>query len=485
MATRTICRRAVVWGMCLVVLSCTNPAGGESDPAGGDTVETFSVSYAQNGATSGAVPVDSNSYSSGDEVTVLGNTGALARSGYAFAHWNTAADGSGAGYSAGDTFTIDGADVVLHADWRASGSLDSDFDPGTGANDVIGAVELQSDGKILIAGQFTSYDGTGRNGIARLNPDGSLDTSFDPGTGITGGSSPAIYRMLVDSNGKILIAGDFTTYNGTSRVRIARLNSDGSLDETFQPGAGANDSVLAMALQSDGKIVIGGEFTSYDGADGDYVTRGETDGDLDTTFAPDPEGAGNTVRDIAVQSDGKLVIVGSFLSYEDVSRGFIARIDPVDGGLDTTFDPSSGANNVVYSVAAQEDGKLLIGGLFAAFNGTLIDKLARIDSGGTIDGTFDPSDGPSNSVSKIVPLGGNDLLIGGQFKAYDGNTVHGIVRVDSNGSRDTSFAPDPGTNASNPLVVDIEQPGNQRIIIVGAFTSYNGINRGRIARIWH
>ncbi|HKK49190.1 MAG TPA: delta-60 repeat domain-containing protein, partial [Alkalispirochaeta sp.] len=185
------------------------------------------------------------------------------------------------------------------------------------------------------------------------------------------------------------------------------------------------------------------------------------------------------------QSDGKLVLVGSFLSYEEVSRGFIARIDPADGGLDTTFDPSSGANNVVFSVAAQDDGKLVIGGLFAAFNGTLIDKLARVDSGGTIDGTFDPSDGPSNAVSKIAPLAGNELLIGGAFKANDGNTVHGIARVDSSGSRDTSFAPAPGTNASNPSVADMEQTADQRIIIVGSFTSYNGINRGRIARIWH
>src|SRR5207249_1691942 len=131
------------------------------------------------------------------------------------------------------------------------------FDPGTGANNTVYTSALQADGKIIIGGDFTSYNGTARNRIARLNTDGSLDTSFNPGTG----SNNNVFTMALQVNGKIVIGGDFTTYNGTSRNTIARLNTDGSLDTTFNPaGTGATYEVAAIVLQADGKIVIAGDF---------------------------------------------------------------------------------------------------------------------------------------------------------------------------------------------------------------------------------
>lgn len=476
--TTIVLRGLAICCVCAALLSCLNPAGtGSSDG-------TFTVTYDPNGATSGTVPRDSNTYDQGATVTVLDNTGALERTGFVLIGWNLSSSGEGLAYAPGDTFTHDGSDLVLFADWRQSGSLDSSFDPGTGADDGIAAAAIQSDGKILIAGLFSSYDGTARNGIARLNPDGSLDTDFDPGTGIGGVASPGIYDLLIDTSGKILIGGNFTTYDGTSRVRLARLNPDGSLDSTFQPGAGPNDQVLSMALQANGKIVIGGSFSSYAGTDVDYVARLETDGDLDTTFAPDPEGADNTVSDVLVQDDGKIVIGGSFQNYEQVAQSNLARINPSDGGLDTTFDTGSGPNNVVRGLAVQDDGKLLIGGLFAAYNGTLIDKIARVNPGGSLDDTFDPSDGPNNAVYAFLPLPDNKLMIGGPFTAFDGNPINGIARLDGSASRDPGFAANPGTNASDPYVADIVHAGDHSLIILGAFTSYNGTERGRIARIW-
>ncbi|EKE19188.1 MAG: hypothetical protein ACD_9C00099G0001, partial [uncultured bacterium] len=116
---------------------------------------------------------------------------------------------------------------------------------------------LQPDGKILIGGTFTTYNGTSRNHIARINADGTLDTTFSPGSG----ANDDIYSLVLQSDGKILVGGPFTTYNGTSRNYIARINSNGSLDTTFNPGSGANNILHSTVIQPDGKILIGGGFT--------------------------------------------------------------------------------------------------------------------------------------------------------------------------------------------------------------------------------
>ena len=135
-------------------------------------------------------------------------------------------------------------------------ALDATFDPGAGANSIIHSVAIQSDDKILIGGDFTTYDGTSRNHIARLNADGSLDTGFDPGAGANNG----VRSVALDADGKILIGGFFREYDGTAINRIARLNADGSLDAGFDPGAGANDGIESVAIQADGKILLGGFF---------------------------------------------------------------------------------------------------------------------------------------------------------------------------------------------------------------------------------
>lgn len=144
------------------------------------------------------------------------------------------------------------------------------LDPGTGVNNNgVYSAALQSDGKIIIAGIFTTFNGTTRNRIARLDADGTLDTTFDPGTG----ANNTINKIAIQSDGKIIIVGVFTSYNGTTRNHIARLNADGSLDTTFDPGTGVNGNVEHLALQSDGNILIAGSFTSYNGTTRNNIAR--------------------------------------------------------------------------------------------------------------------------------------------------------------------------------------------------------------------
>jgi uncharacterized delta-60 repeat protein len=145
----------------------------------------------------------------------------------------------------------------------SSGTIDATFSSGAmNSNAWVYALEPLPDGRIVVTGNFTTYAGSTRNGIARLNADGTLDTSFDPGSGANG----EVQALAVQADGKILIGGSFTSYNGTPRNRLARLNADGSLDTSFDPIGGANGTVTAIAVRPDGQVLIAGSFTSYNGA---------------------------------------------------------------------------------------------------------------------------------------------------------------------------------------------------------------------------
>ncbi|MCE3008589.1 MAG: T9SS type A sorting domain-containing protein [Bacteroidetes bacterium] len=209
---------------------------------------------------------------------------------------------------------------------NADGSRDVTFNPGTGADGSVNAIVVQSDGKVLIGGQFISYNGVSRNGIARFHADGSLDASFNPGTGTTNGPyGGSVKTIALQPDGKVLIGGGFSSYNGTARNRIARLNADGSLDAGFNPGTGANSSINTLVLQSDGKVLIGGDFTTYNGTARNYIARLNADGSLDVGFNPGT-GLNGLASAIVIQSDGKVLIGGDFTSYNGSPRGSIARV---------------------------------------------------------------------------------------------------------------------------------------------------------------
>jgi len=156
---------------------------------------------------------------------------------------------------------------------------------------------------VLLGGNFTTIAGVSRNRIARLNSDGSLDTGFNPGTG----ANNNVWALAVQFDGKVLVGGEFTTMDGVSRNRIVRLNSDGSLDTGFNPGTGANGIVLALAQQPNGKVLIGGAFTTIAGVSRNYIARLNADGSLDTTFESS-SGPNLQVNTMALQSDGKVLV---------------------------------------------------------------------------------------------------------------------------------------------------------------------------------
>jgi uncharacterized delta-60 repeat protein len=199
------------------------------------------------------------------------------------------------------------------ADVRAQNNVD-DFNPG--ANNTVRNVVVQADGRILVSGDFTTLGGGGigtttRNFIGRLNEDGTLDASFDPG------ANNNVLAMAVQADGKILVGGFFTSLGGggfgtNTRNFIGRLNADGTLDTTFDPGA--DSSVFAIAVQADGKVLVGGNFTTLGGGGTGTVMRNSigrlnADGSLDTSFDP---GANSDVLSLLEQADGKILVGGNF-----------------------------------------------------------------------------------------------------------------------------------------------------------------------------
>jgi uncharacterized delta-60 repeat protein len=357
---------------------------------------------------------------------------------------------------------------------NTDGILDVTFNPGTGANLYVLTTSFQNDGKIIIGGAFYSYNGTGRNRIARLNSDGTLDTTFNPGAG----ANNAVYTTCLQSDGKIIIGGVFTAYNGTARNFIARVNTDGTLDTTFNPGTGVNGAVLNASIQSDGKIVIGGTFISYNGTGRNRIARLNTDGTLDTTFNPGT-GTNGAVLNTSIQSDGKIIIGGIFYSYDGIASNCIARLNS-DGTLDTSFNQGTGANNTIRTIFLQNDWKIIIGGDFTSYNGTGRNRIARLNSDGTLDSTFDPGTGANGSVSTISLQNDGKIIIGGTFYSYNGTGRNRIARLNSDGTLDTNF--NPGTGANNGVNTSTLQ-SDGKIVIGGSFTSYNGVGKNRIARI--
>ena len=195
------------------------------------------------------------------------------------------------------------------------GRIDATFVPTPGTNDAVNIVLLQPDGKVIVAGRFTQANNVPRNRIARFNFNGSLDTSFNPGSG----ADAEITAAVLQPDGRIVVGGRFTSFNGFTHNRVCRLNADGSVDQSFGLGAGINNSVFALALQSDGRILVGGQFTQVDLTLRFNLARLNTNGSVDLTFDPG-SGPNGDVNAIVIQPNGAIIIGGTFIGYDGFNR---------------------------------------------------------------------------------------------------------------------------------------------------------------------
>jgi uncharacterized delta-60 repeat protein len=304
---------------------------------------------------------------------------------------------------------------------QPDGAVDETF-TATAAG-YVHALALQPDAKLLLAGEFTKVNGQACHRIARLNPDGSLDGGFTLSVGV----GQDIRAVLVQPDGHILVGGHFNSVAGRRQNGVARFNPDGSRDGTFRPGAGTTAFVWSLALQPDGKILAVGAFETFNRKPCRRLVRLESDGTVDATFNTDG-GADATIFALALQPDGKILVGGDFTRINEVERNRIARLNR-DGSVDVTFNPGVGPNAGIRCLALQPDGKILIGGVFTSVDGVARNRIARLKADGSLDLSFDPGEGASEVVRWVVPQTDGKVLVVGGFSQFDGSQCVRLARL--------------------------------------------------------
>ena len=372
---------------------------------------------------------------------------------------------------------------------------------GIRANNKVDVVGIQTGGKIIIGGAFTTYNNISAVNIARLNTDLTLDTTFLS----TGGGS--IAEMKIQPDNKVLLVGPFTSFNGgTSGRGLIRLNADGTPDTTFnngQIGVGTSDRIRSCELQPDGKILLGGGWiSSYNGVAARNMIRINSNGTLDPTFNFHFINNSGAIFNIVALSSGKILVSG-IKSALAGGQPNLFRLN-ADGSLDSTFitgdtgfyDPASpnctSCLSSIQNIVLQPDGKILLVGIFDSYNGnTAYKNIVRLMADGAIDTTFNGIGTSTNRVIKDLAFDSTSskMFIAGEFTTFNGASVNKIIRLNSNGSIDATFNSGTGTAHTNTSsfvwnsIHVLKRQGDGKVILGGLFTSYNGVSTLNITRI--
>ncbi len=370
---------------------------------------------------------------------------------------------------------------------NGNGSVDSTFAGLSGATDAypqVYAIAEQPDGKILVGGFFSSFQGASHYNLVRLNPDSTIDPSFDVNFGTYG----SVRALHVQPDGKILITGNIQAVNGVARGRIARLNANGTLDPSFDPGTGANSTIYSVTRDSaTGSIYVGGAFTIFNGSTRPRVAKLSSTGAVDPIFNSSGDGANDIVYAVTPPDGaGNIVIAGSFFVYNSFTIRRIARISATTGQRDTSFilPPTTGFNGTVRAVALAPDGKYYAGGLFSTYNNQPRSSVARLNNNGSLDTTFV---GPNiSTIVYTLALQHGKVLVGG----FLGTPASQIVRLTSSGALDSTFDPGTGVSispanpyAASPTVSAVAVQSDNRVLLGGIFNDYNGVPRVCLARL--
>jgi uncharacterized delta-60 repeat protein len=358
-------------------------------------------------------------------------------------------------------------------------SLDASFDPGLGAQGgIVETVLPQPDGKVLICGDFTSFNNADRGFVARLNADGSVDESFNAHPGYW------VRHMALQADGKIVIGGFFTNVEGLPRNRVARLNSDGSLDKSFDPGTGAETKIVegddkdpfvfAVAIQPNGKILIAGNFRTYNAVPSTGLARLNSDGTLDTSFKV---GAGidSWARFLLFLPNDQIMMTGWFTSYDNHPFNRMVRLNS-DGSPDLSFKPNFGDETAIYGAVLLPDGKLIVGGHSINSAGLFRQEFARINPDGSYDLTYNAR--ANDKVESIYLQPDGKIIIGGYFSYVNGISRNGLARVNPDGTLDESFKAE-----TDNFVWTVRGYTNGSAVVCGGFYHAAGASRGGVARL--
>lgn len=410
----------------------------------------------------------------------------------------------GGGALVGGRFSTAGGAIRYGiAVFNADGSVNTTFAPSPGVFrggpiDTVAVTAVQvSTGKTWVGGLIQAAGSTPRYGLSRLNQDGTLDATFNAGS--DQGPDFSVRSIIFQPDGKVLIGGGFLYYNGVSRRRIARLNADGTLDPTFDPGLGFDNRVNGLRLNPDGSIYAVGVFLTFNGAARAGIAKLTSTGALDPSFdIGTGMPVGSAVQAISVQSDGRPVLAGSFPTWNGAAFRNLVRLQP-NGSVDSSFAVGTGANSTVFAVYTQPDDKLLVAGSFSQLVGVTRLRYGRLLVNGALDTTFvPPTSGVGGSARTIFAGLNGTTYVGGNLTftnvgGVSGVTRRSVVRINTTGAVDPTF--DVGLGArteafgqASPIITGTVASislgvGASTLNVGGSFTVFNGAAKGMLSRV--
>ena len=292
--------------------------------------------------------------------------------------------------------------------------------------------------------------------------------------------------ISADQSKDVYVGGDFTTYNGAQASRIVRLNADGTIDQAFVAASGFDASVrwIVPAAAQSANVYVGGDFTAYNGVPRPHIVRLNANGTLDGTFTTGT-GFDDTVHVIAPAGDGTVYVGGAFSDYNGRPANRLVRLN-ADGSVDPAFVTGEGFDNTVFTVVPAGDGTgdIYVGGGFTLYKGIQVMKIVRLNSDGSVDLAFPTTTGFDNTVRNMAladDRSGN-LYVGGDFTEYTGLPAKGLARISSSGLLDLSLVTGTGFNNS---VFSVAPAGDAagKLYAGGAFTNYNGTEVNDLVRL--
>lgn len=322
-------------------------------------------------------------------------------------------------------------------------------------DDYIMSMHATPDCNIVVYGAFTKYGPDGSmvstKGIAKIDECGNLVEPFttNMGTGLVNDFVYFNQGVDVDAAGSIYVSGYFTNVQGSTHNRIVKFLADGTIDPTFVTGTGFNTNYASIPYvdPDDGSVYTGGWFTTYNGSAANRLAKIDPDGTLNATFHASPSLLNGVVEQIHEAGNGQIWIQGYFNSYRGAPAYHIALINKSDGSLDPSFSTGTGPNNAGHNqpmdMAVDYDG-LILGSYsgITTYNGTPIGKnFFKINLYGDLDTAFMANVGSGFNLSGVYDILVDDgkYLISGEFTTYNGISVPPIIRLNHDGSIDSSF----------------------------------------------
>lgn len=281
--------------------------------------------------------------------------------------------------------------------------------------------------------------------------------------------SVQVHKVVELPDGKILVGGFFLNYAGSGKNHLVRLNSDGTVDPTWNPGGvGPQNQVRDIALMPDGRILVAGGFVEYNGVQTQAIVRLFANGTRDFTFNIPPNSINGAVNAIALHRDEKVIAVGEFFECYGISRPYIARFN-TDGSMDFGFDIGTGFNNHAHCLLVLPDDRILVGGVFGLYNGMLTGNLALLTPDGPYDASMNNTPGFGGGMVNALALQPNDMvLVGGEFQYHNMQPASCLIRLDLAGVRDPAFT-SPIYPYARVKTIALQDDG--KILIGGEFTS--------------